>query len=121
MSRSLRIYYYGVFGALGGLLAWRVTDAYLVLGRLNIYLIDAILGGMIGLLVGGFIQASDGLVSRTWMRAAIGFVSGALIGALGGAVGLPAGEWAFQQIGGEVAGRVVGWAIFGIAIGLAES
>jgi hypothetical protein len=119
MSLRMRAYYYAVLGALGALIGWRISDTFAFLVP-NIYLIDLLLGGTIGLCLGLLIGASEGLLAQSWYRA---LRAGALAGGIGlvaGALGLPIGEFIFQITGGEFLGRALGWGLFGLLIGLSE-
>jgi len=52
MSRLMRIYYFAILGAIGGLLAWQVSNL-LGLSFTPLFLLNvAIAGGIIGLLIG---------------------------------------------------------------------
>src|SRR5438067_13445498 len=94
MALLSRIYYNGVFGALGGLLGWmlfgvfgdknapdeRVT-AQLLLG-------GAIIGGAIGY----FLVSVEAIRDRSLLRFARLASYGVVLGALGGAAGMVAGD-----------------------------
>ena len=119
MSLRMRAYYYAVIGAIGALIGWRITDTF-GFPISNVYLSDALLGGVIGLCLGLLIGACEGLLAQSWYRA---LRAGALAGGVGliaGAIGLPLGELIFQGTGGELVGRALGWAFFGLLIGLSE-
>ena len=120
-SNLYNLYYLALFGALGGLLAWRLTSLHLVISGFNIYTRDLILGVILGIVIGGTLFTAEGMSGRSIRRAVKTGVIGAALGGLGGAVGLPAGEWLFQLVGGSFIGRAIGWAIFGIFIGIAAS
>jgi len=120
MNRYMKAYYYAVLGAMGGLFGWQITGTLGFVGGQNVYLSDALLGGVIGLCVGLLIGLTEGLLTRSPVRALrAGLISG-LIGLVAGAAGLPLGEWVFQLSGGEILGRALGWATFGVLVGLAE-
>ena len=119
MSLRMRAYYYAVIGAIGALIGWRITETF-GFPISNVYLSDALLGGVIGLCLGLLIGACEGLLAQSWYRA---LRAGALAGGMGliaGAIGLPLGELIFQGTGGELVGRALGWAFFGLLIGLSE-
>lgn len=120
MDRYMKVYYYAILGAMGGLVGWLITERLGFVGGQNIYLSDALLGGAIGLCIGLFIGLSEGLLVRSVLRALKTGVVGGLIGLLSGAIGLPVGEIVFLFSGGEILGRVLGWATFGLLVGLAE-
>ena len=121
MSRRMRTYYYTVVGAIGGLIAWRLSDLLGLSFTASLTLNELIVGGLIGLSIGLLIGAAEGIVTlspRRMLRTAV--VAGPL-GLAAGAIGLVLGEAAFQLLGGEAAGRLLGWAVFGTLLGLAES
>jgi hypothetical protein len=110
-----------VVGAIGGLIAWRISDLLGLSFTGSLTANELIMGGLIGLSIGLLIGVAEGLIAldaRRMLRTAV--VAGPL-GLAAGAVGLVLGEAAFQLLGGESAGRVLGWAVFGLLIGLAES
>ena len=121
MSRRMRTYYYAVLGAIGGLIAWRVSDVLGLSFSPNLYLNEMLVGGLIGLLVGLLIGATEGVVTLSPLRAVRAGTVTAPLGLAAGAIGLPLGEFLFQSVGGATLGRALGWAVFGLAIGLAES
>jgi hypothetical protein len=116
----MRVYYYAVLGAMGGLVGWQVSDRLGLSLTPNLYLSEAIVGALIGLSVGLLIGLTEGVVTLSPARALrSGLFSGPL-GLVAGAVGLPLGEWAFQLAGAEILGRALGWGVFGLLLGLAE-
>jgi hypothetical protein len=86
----------------------------------NIYLSDAISGGVIGLCLGLPLGVAEGLISRNVLRALRGAFFAGLVGLVAGVVGLPLGELVFHLAGAGVLGRALGWGLFGLMIGLAE-
>jgi len=117
MSRTMRLYYYAILGAMGGLIGWQASNTLGLSFWSNLYLSEIVVGGLIGLSIGALIGLSEGLFSRNPLQIIkSGFFSGGL-GFLGGAIGLPVAEGLFQILGGDAWGRAVGWAIFGILIG----
>ena len=120
MSRRMRIYYYAVLGAMGGLIGWQLSNILGLSFSSLIYLSDLIVGALIGLSIGLMIGIAEGLLTRNPVHALrAGFFGGAL-GFVAGAVGLPLAEFAFQLSGGGAAARVLGWGVFGLLIGTAE-
>ena len=120
MSRRMRIYYYAVLGAIGGLLGWQISNLIgLSFSRL-IYLSDAALGGLLGLLIGLAIGCTEGLLIRNPVHLLRAGVIGGGAGLVAGALGLPLGEGLFQAVGAGAAGRMLGWALFGLLIGVAQ-
>ena len=120
MNRRMRTYYYAVFGAIGGLIGWQVSNLLGLSFVSNIFLSEAVVGALVGLSIGLLIGIAEGVLTLNMIQAA---KSGGLSGLLGlgaGAIGLPFGEWLFQSVGAGVLGRALGWAVFGLLIGLAE-
>lgn len=117
MSRIMRLYYYSILGAMGGLIGWQTSNIVGLSFLSNLYASEILVGGLIGLSIGALIGLSEGLVSRNPIQILkSGLLSGGL-GLLGGAIGLPVAEGLFQILGGEVWSRAIGWAVFGCMIG----
>ncbi len=117
MSRTMRLYYYAVLGAMGGLIGWQASNMIGLSFWSNLYLSEIVAGGLIGLSIGALIGLSEGFFSRNPLHIIkSGLFSGGL-GFLGGAVGLPVAEALFQVLGAEAWSRAIGWAIFGLLIG----
>jgi hypothetical protein len=120
MNRRMRTYYYAVFGAIGGLIGWQVSNLLGLSFISNIYLSEAVVGALVGLSIGLLIGIAEGLLTMNLVQAAKSGGLGGLLGLGAGALGLPLGEWLFQTVGAGVFGRALGWAVFGLLIGLAE-
>ncbi len=120
MNRRMRTYYYAVFGAIGGLIGWQVSNLLGLSFSSNIYLSEAVVGALVGLSIGLLIGIAEGALTLNLVKAAKSGGLGGLLGLGAGALGLPLGEWLFQSVGAGVFGRVLGWAVFGLLIGLAE-
>jgi hypothetical protein len=121
MSRIMRLYYYGVLGALGGVLSWQASNMLGLSFTGNVYLSEVVVGALIGLCIGVLLGSAEGLLTRNLSKAVrAGLLSG-VAGLVGGAIGLPLAEFLFQLLGGETWGRALGWGIFGLLIGLATS
>ncbi len=119
MSRLMRLYYYAVLGAMGGLIGWQASNWLGLSFWSNLYLSEVFVGGLIGLSIGLLIGFAEGFVSRSPLAVLkAGFFHG-LMGLVGGAVGLPLAESLFQVLGGGGLSRALGWALFGTLIGLA--
>lgn len=117
MSRTMRLYYYALLGAAGGLIGWQISNVLGLSFLQNLYLNEVIVGGLIGFSIGALIGIWEGVLLRSLgfaVRAAL--VNGGL-GLLGGAIGLPLAEAVFQLIGGQAWARSLGWALFGALIG----
>jgi len=120
MNRRMRTYYYAVFGAIGGLIGWQVSNLLGLSFISNIYLSEAVVGALVGLCIGLLIGIAEGLLTMNLIKAARSGGLGGLLGLGAGAIGLPLGELLFQTVGAGVFGRALGWAVFGLLIGLAE-
>ena len=121
MSRVMRLYYYGVLGAIGGVIGWHFSNMMGLSFVSNVYLSEIVVGALIGLCIGILIGLGEGLLTRNPFHAIrAGLLSG-VMGLIGGAIGLPIAEFLFQMLGGQVFGRAFGWAVFGLFIGLAAS
>lgn len=119
MSRLMRFYYYGVFGAIGGLIGWQGSNMLGLSFTPNVYLSEVVVGALIGLSIGLMIGLTEGLLTRNLVHALrVGLLSG-MLGSLGGAIGLPIAEGLFQFLGAQVWGRALGWGLFGLLTGLA--
>jgi hypothetical protein len=118
MSRTLKIIYAALTGALGALAAWFILDVLFVLHPENVYL-NAVLNGAVGgLCIGAVVNGFPGLMVFKLGSIVKGTLIGGVAGLLGGALGLVAGEAAFQYWGGGWIPRVFGWVIFGASIGV---
>lgn len=128
MSRNLRLYYYTILGALGGLVGWRLTQTIGFLDRPSglleevpgIYFSDLLLGGALGLSIGFLIGLVEGILSKSVLRGLRAALISGGIGLVAGTLALPVSELSFLTIGGRVPGRALGWALFGALIGLAN-
>lgn len=113
LSRERLVMYSGA-GLLGGIAGWAAADPFAAVA--DVYLRAVALGATMGVCVGAFIGAMEGLAAghrnKTWQ----GVKLGGLTGLVGGAVGLPMGELVFGLFGG-LGGRVVGWSLFGLGAG----
>jgi Inner membrane component of T3SS, cytoplasmic domain len=137
MALLVRIYFNGVFGALGGLLGWMLFGAFGDKSvpderlRVQILLGGALIGGLIGYLV----VSVEAIRDRNPVRFARLASYGAVLGAIGGALGMMVGDavnyYLVDLIGagreGGVAhtlatmgARGLGWTFLGVAIGVSE-
>lgn len=119
MSRFMRLYYYAVLGAIGGLIAWQVSNLLGLSFTRSLYLNEVIAGALIGFCIGALIGAVEGVLTQNVPLAARSALISALLGTLGGAIGLPIAEGMFQFLGGQAWSRAIGWGIFGLLIGAA--
>lgn len=120
MNRRMRTYFYAVFGAIGGLIGWQMSNFLGLSFVTNLYLSEAIVGGLIGFVIGLFIGVTEGLLTQNFVQAIKAGLFSALLGLVAGAIGLPLSEYLFQAAGAGLLGRALGWGIFGLLLGLAE-
>ena len=120
MNRRMRTYYYAVFGAVGGLIGWQISNLLGLSFITNIYFSEAIVGALVGLSIGLLIGIVEGVLTRNLVQVGKSGLFSGLLGLLAGAIGLPLGEWLFQIVGAGTIGRALGWGLFGLVIGLAE-
>lgn len=119
MSRKMRLYYYAVLGAMGGLIGWQASNMLGLSFWSNLYLSEVLVGGLIGLSIGALLGLAEMLGSRSLLGILkSGAINGGL-GFLGGGIALPVAEGLFQSLGGGLWGRALGWALFGLLVGLA--
>jgi hypothetical protein len=116
----MRLYYYAVLGAGGGLVGWQLSDLLGLSFTRFLFLNEMLVGALIGLSVGLLIGITEGAVMFNPLRALRAGLFGGGLGLVAGAVGLPLGELAFQLTGGAAVGRALGWGLFGLLIGAAE-
>jgi len=64
MSRSMRLYYYGVLGAMGGLIGWQASNMVGLSFWSSLYLSEIVVGGLIGFSIGALIG-----YRKDWSRA----------------------------------------------------
>ena len=119
MSRLMRVYYYAILGAIGGLIGWQVSNLTGLSFTPNLVLNEVIVGALIGLSIGVLIGLADGSLTRNPVQAFKASIISGILGMAGGAIGLPLAEGMFQMLGGEIIGRAIGWGMFGMFIGLA--
>jgi hypothetical protein len=120
MNRRKRTYFYAVFGAIGGLIAWQLSDFLGLSFTTNLYLSEAVVGALVGFVIGLCIGVTEGLLTRNFVQAIRAGLFSGLLGMAAGAIGLPLSEYLFQAVGAGFLGRALGWGIFGMLLGLAE-
>ncbi len=120
MNRRMRTYYYAIFGAIGGLIGWQISNLLGLSFIKNIYISEAIVGALVGLSIGLLIGSVEGLLTRNLLQAGKSALLSSLLGMAAGAIGLPLSEWMFQKVGAGFIGRSLGWGLFGLMIGIAE-
>jgi hypothetical protein len=115
----MRLYYFGVYGAIGGLIGWQVSNLIGLSFTSNVYLSELLVGALIGMSVGALIGIAEGLPTRNFIQVGRASLVSGLLGLAGGALGLPLAEWLYQLLGGEPWARALGWGAFGLIIGVA--
>ena len=120
MNRRMRTFYYALFGAIGGLIGWQISNLLGLSFTGNLYANEAIVGALVGLSVGLLIGIVEGILTRNIIQMLKSGAFGCLLGAVAGAIGLPLSEFLFQTVGAGFIGRALGWGLFGLLIGLAE-
>jgi hypothetical protein len=117
----MRLYYFAILGAIGGLIGWKLSDLLGLSFTPYLILNEVIVGGVIGLVIGLLIGMAEGIARQNAWQALQSAGLGCLLGLAGGAIGLPIAELFYIHIfGGQVWSRAIGWAIFGLAIGAAS-
>ncbi len=124
-----------VAGAIGGLLAWMVSEPMapkVFASDVAWATFEGKFGLFAGLFIGLFLGAASGLSQGSRGHMLRGLMAGAIIGAIAGPIGVKAGSALYNFILGptkNIAGvnllsailaRIAGWALFGSLIGLAE-
>ena len=120
MNRRMRTYFYAVFGAIGGLIGWQMSNFLGLSFITNLYLSEAIVGALIGFVIGLCIGVTEGLLTQNFVQAIRAGLFSALLGLVAGAIGLPLSEYLFQAVGAGFLGRALGWGVFGLLLGFAE-
>jgi hypothetical protein len=120
MNRRMRTYYYAVFGAIGGLIGWQISNLMGLSFITNIYFSEAIVGALVGSSIGLLIGIVEGVLTRNAIQTGKNGLLSGLLGLIAGAICLPLSEWMFQAVGAGIFGRALGWGIFGLLIGAAE-
>ena len=120
MNRRMRTYFYAVFGAIGGLIGWQMSNFLGLSFITNLYLSEAVVGALIGFVIGLCIGVTEGLLTQNFVQAVRAGLFSALLGLVAGAIGLPLSEYLFQAVGAGFLGRALGWGVFGLLLGFAE-
>src|SRR5947209_19434755 len=133
MPLLFRIYYNGVFGALGGLLGWMLFGVFGDKNAPDERVTQQLLAGgaLIGGFIGYFVVSVEAIRDRSLVRFCRLAAYGAVLGAAGGALGMWVGEFVNYNLvaflttwregvrfAGEVLSRGLGWLFLGLAVGL---
>jgi len=130
--RLLRTHSYlaaGLFGLVGGVVAWSVGEPVWYYGRKLLAkwpFLHAVFGespdvlfaATLGLYLGFFLGGVEGILACQMRVLAQGLIVGGAAGMVGGFLGSFLGEVAFRLLGGSQAGRALGWAVFGAFLGV---
>lgn len=117
----MRLYYYAVLGAMGGLIGGRLFDAIAFDPAMDVYRRDVVRGALLGMCIGFMIGMAEFILSRSVLRGLRSAVFGGIGGIAAGALGLPIAEFILGITGGGLIGRALGWAAFGGLVGIANS
>ena len=74
MTKGLRIYYYALFGAIGGVVAWQLSNWLGLSISSNFYLSTARLGAVLGFCFGFPIGSVEGFIARSPIKLLTGGV-----------------------------------------------
>jgi pSer/pThr/pTyr-binding forkhead associated (FHA) protein len=120
----------GLLGLLGGFVAWVVGEPvwFHAEGVMKTTpLLSQVFGGTpdvlyasaLGLYLGFFLGAVEGVLALDARTLARGMLFGSIAGLVGGGVGSALGSLAFEVLGHSWIGRCLGWAVFGGLLGVA--
>lgn len=120
----------GMLGLVGGFVAWTVGEPvwYHAESLLRGYPVfhsvlgsspDVLYASVLGLYLGCFLGATEGLLSLNLRTLARGMLFGSAAGFVGGLSGCLLGNLAFGLLGQSWIGRCLGWSVFGALLGVA--
>ncbi|MEJ2448587.1 MAG: FHA domain-containing protein [Anaerolineales bacterium] len=89
MSRTMRLYYYAVLGAMGGLIGWQASNMLGLSFWSNLYLSEVLVGGLIGLSIGLLLGVAEQLGSRSPLGILKSGAINGVLGLIGGGIALP--------------------------------
>jgi hypothetical protein len=118
MNDKLRIYFYFVFGSIGGLTGWYLAASLLL--STATALEQAIFGALIGASIGLALAAYEGFASRSMTRLFKYGSIGLMLGTIAGLVALPLAQWLYTRLlnaEATQAGAILNWKV--VAIGMA--
>lgn len=117
MNENLRIYYYFVFGSIGGLTGWFLST--LLLLSTASALEQAIYGAIVGAMIGLAIAAYEGFVTRSFLRLFKYGSIGLMLGTIAGVLALPTSQWLYGRLiktSGAQGSTALGWKSFAVGI-----
>jgi hypothetical protein len=130
MNEKLRIYFYFVFGSIGGLTGWFLSASLLT--NIITTLQQATYGAIVGAVIGLAIAAYEGFATRSLTRLFKYGSIGLMLGTVAGVVALPVSFWLYSRLINatktiahvvqwkSIAVGMVCWVLFGGLIGFVE-
>lgn len=118
MDEKLRIYFYFVFGSIGGLTGWFLSASLLLSTDSPIE--QATYGAILGAMIGLAIAAYEGFVTHSFLRLFKYGSIGLMLGTLAGVLALPSSQWLYRSLilsSGARPGATLNWK--SIVIGMA--
>ena len=119
MTARLKLIFYLIAGALGGIGSWAFVLFLLNRDFSNPIMPHIILGSIIGLHIGAYIWSVEAIAARQRYKAIIGAVYGGMSGIIGGGIGGLFGATIFTKIGGFIVERMDAMSEAGVYLGLA--
>lgn len=119
MTARLKLIFYLIAGALGGIGSWAFVLFLLNKDFSNPLMPHIIVGSIIGLHIGAYIWSVEAVAARQRYKAIIGAVYGGMSGIIGGGIGGLFGATIFTKIGGFIVERMDAMSEAGVYLGLA--
>jgi|GEM_PF-2503975 len=119
MTARLKLMFYLIAGALGGIGSWAFVLFLLNRDFSNPIIPNIILGSIIGLHIGAYIWSVEAVAARQRYKAVIGSIYGGMSGIIGGGIGGLFGATIFTKIGGFIVERMDAMSEAGVYLGLA--
>ena len=102
MSRLMRLFYYGVLGAIGGVIGWQLSNILGLSFVGNVYISEIFVGALIGLSIGLLIGLAEGVLTRNFVQAGKAALIGGAAGLAAGAIALPLTKTRRKKVWGSV-------------------
>ena len=119
MTARLKLIFYLIAGALGGIGSWAFVLFLLNRDFSNPIMPHIILGSIIGLHIGSYIWSVEAIIARQRYQAIRGAIYGGMSGIIGGGIGGLFGATIFTKIGGFIVERMDAMSEAGVYLGLA--
>ena len=119
MTAKMKLIFYLIAGALGGIGSWAFVLFLLSRDFSNPIIPNIILGSIIGLHIGAYIWSVEAVAARQRYKAIIGSIYGGMSGIIGGGIGGLFGATIFTKIGGFIVERMDAMSEAGVYLGLA--